>query len=94
MMEDIVLLYEGKRLYAGGSPKAARMRTDKTSEIRAFRLNIIKWSLMKAFQALATYRHGRPTRPDAARGLALFLAENMCQGYPLLRVRHEKHLWH
>jgi len=34
-MEDIVLLYEGKRLYAGGSPKAANMRTDKTSEIRA-----------------------------------------------------------
>jgi len=38
-MEDIVLLYEGKRLYPGGSPKAAHMRTDKTSEIRAFHVS-------------------------------------------------------
>ena len=41
-MEDIVLLYEGKRLYAGGSPKAAHMRPDKTSEIRAIHLSVVK----------------------------------------------------
>lgn len=57
-MEDIVLLYEGKRLYAGGSPKAARMRTDKSSEIRALCLRTIKWGTIIAFQALATYRPG------------------------------------
>lgn len=57
-MEDIVLLYEGKRLYAGGSPKAARMRTDKSSEIRAFCLSIIKWSTIMPLQALVTYRPG------------------------------------
>jgi hypothetical protein len=48
-MEDIVLLYEGKRLYAGGSPKAANMRTDKTSEIRASHLGGIKLCLIISF---------------------------------------------
>jgi len=48
-MQDIVLLYEGTRLYAGGSPKAAHMRTDKTSEIRTCHLSVIKPSLIISF---------------------------------------------
>jgi hypothetical protein len=57
-MEDIVLHYEGRRLYAGGSPKAATMRTDKTSEIRAPYLRVIKWSLTYSLQVLAIYQLG------------------------------------
>ena len=57
-MQDIVLLYEGKRLYAGGSPKGAHMRTDKTSEIRASYLGVIRCSLLISLQVLATYRPG------------------------------------
>ena len=44
-MQYIVLLYEGKRLYAGGSPKAAQMRTAKTSGIRTCHLKVMKSSL-------------------------------------------------
>ena len=53
-----MLLYEGKRLYPGGSPKAAHMRTDKTSEIRTSHLSVIKRSVIIYLQVLATYRHG------------------------------------
>ena len=57
-MQDIVLLYEGNRLYPGGSPKAAHMRTDKTSEIRTSHLNAIKRSMITSLQVLATYQLG------------------------------------
>jgi len=96
-MRDIVLLYEGTQLYAGGSPKAAHMRTDKMSEIRTCHLSVIKPSLIIFFVGAChlstwTERDSLPyiTSPPSTSHISGGMG-NKYPGCWLLRGRCEKH---